>query len=442
VAGESETIGQRLRRLRLERGLSQRALAEPGVSYAYISRIEAGTRQPSVKALRKLAPKLGVTADYLETGSDLSESQHREMRLADAELHLRLEHEPERSEQALRDLLAEAIEAGDIHAATRARVALGNAALAAGRAAEAIELMEPAAQSGELVPGTRPDIFAELGKAYSLLGRLDKAIVLWERCLEDTRDSEPENVAAIVRYTTLLSYALTDMGELERAQDVLAAVMDDDGEALSEPATQVKLYWSMARLATMRGRHSVSLDYARRALALIEATEDTAQLGRAHLLCGSLLVRQGKAPQALVHLRHSEELLGPRPFPVDLAYLRTEQAKAALLLGEADETVARAREALETLGDNDPGEQGAAWLVLAQGLELQGEGPAAFEAFRRSAETLEAAEKLADAAEACRIWGRALRAAGRENEAMDVLEKAAELAVAAGRTGATAARTR
>src|SRR5579862_1965942 len=46
-----ETIGERLKRLRVEHELSQRALASPGVSYAYISRIEAGTRQPSMKAL-------------------------------------------------------------------------------------------------------------------------------------------------------------------------------------------------------------------------------------------------------------------------------------------------------------------------------------------------------------------------------------------------------
>jgi DNA-binding XRE family transcriptional regulator len=55
-----ETIGQRLKRLRLERGLSQRELAAPGVSYAYISRIEAGTRQPSVKALRRLTARVGT----------------------------------------------------------------------------------------------------------------------------------------------------------------------------------------------------------------------------------------------------------------------------------------------------------------------------------------------------------------------------------------------
>ena len=41
-----ETVGQRLRRLRLERGLSQRQLAAPGVSYAYISRIEADRGGP------------------------------------------------------------------------------------------------------------------------------------------------------------------------------------------------------------------------------------------------------------------------------------------------------------------------------------------------------------------------------------------------------------
>jgi transcriptional regulator with XRE-family HTH domain len=70
----TETVGKRLRRLRLERDLSQRELAAPGVSYAYISRIEAGTRQPSVKALRKLAGRLGVSAAYLETGVERTET--------------------------------------------------------------------------------------------------------------------------------------------------------------------------------------------------------------------------------------------------------------------------------------------------------------------------------------------------------------------------------
>lgn len=65
-----ETVGQRLRRLRIDGHFSMRDLAERGVSYAYISRIEADARRPSVRALRTLAGKLGVSVEYLETGVD------------------------------------------------------------------------------------------------------------------------------------------------------------------------------------------------------------------------------------------------------------------------------------------------------------------------------------------------------------------------------------
>lgn len=65
---QTETLGARLRRLRLERGLSQRDVSDKGVSYAYVSRVEAEARTPSVKAIRKLAEKLDVTPFYLEHG--------------------------------------------------------------------------------------------------------------------------------------------------------------------------------------------------------------------------------------------------------------------------------------------------------------------------------------------------------------------------------------
>jgi len=64
------TVGERIHQRRLALGLSQRELASKGVSYAYISRLEANTRQPSVTALRKLAPKLAVSPHWLETGED------------------------------------------------------------------------------------------------------------------------------------------------------------------------------------------------------------------------------------------------------------------------------------------------------------------------------------------------------------------------------------
>src|SRR5947208_1127323 len=118
-----ETIGQRLKRLRLERGLSQRELAAPGVSYAYISRIEAGSRQPSVKALRRLAVKLNVSADYLERGSDLDAVSERELRLSDLELAIRL-GELDNVDGPLQAAVEEAEAAGDRAATLRGRVAL------------------------------------------------------------------------------------------------------------------------------------------------------------------------------------------------------------------------------------------------------------------------------------------------------------------------------
>ena len=62
------TVGDRIKQRRLELRLSQRELAGEGVSYAYISRLEADTRTPSMKALRTLAPKLGVSVHWFETG--------------------------------------------------------------------------------------------------------------------------------------------------------------------------------------------------------------------------------------------------------------------------------------------------------------------------------------------------------------------------------------
>ena len=159
-----ETIGERLKRLRLEHGFSQRELAAPGVSYAYISRIEAGTRQPSVKALRKLAAKLNVSADYLETGSDLDPAGIRELRLADLELSVRLGDRGSAGE-GLADALAEAVLAGDRAAALRARVALAQLALEDGDDQRAVELLEDATAGEPFLPVERLEIYANLGRA-------------------------------------------------------------------------------------------------------------------------------------------------------------------------------------------------------------------------------------------------------------------------------------
>jgi len=281
--GQAETIGQRLRRLRLERGLSQRELASPGVSYAYISRIEAGARRPSVKALRMLARKLGVSADYLETGSEIRDVEARELRIADAELGLRLDGSTEGAETALLQLHDEAVAAGDAIAASRVSLALGLASAAAGRNAEAIERLEAGLEVSPVSPSLRPEVFATLGRAYAATSRPDLAVELFERCLGEIADDAPDDVAARIRFTTYLGNALSELDELERAETVLDAGLES-ADDVTDPYARVRLYRSLAQLNESRGRPLTALEYVRRALALLAVTDDLEVLAQAEVV--------------------------------------------------------------------------------------------------------------------------------------------------------------
>lgn len=59
--------GERLRRIRMARGLSGRALAEmAGIAPAYLTQLEKAKRKPSVDLLRKLASLLGASLESFD----------------------------------------------------------------------------------------------------------------------------------------------------------------------------------------------------------------------------------------------------------------------------------------------------------------------------------------------------------------------------------------
>jgi len=420
-----ESIGQRLRRLRLERQLSQRELASPGVSYAYISRIEAGARRPSVKALRQLARKLGVSVEYLETGSDLRDVDERELRLADAELELRLADDPNRALDVVRQILDEATVAGDSASALRARVAIGLAEARAGNNAVAVERLETALDSGLLDPSRRPDVYATLGQSYAALGQPQRAVDLFEDSLARVTEESPEDITTQVRFSTYLSYALSDMGELGRAQGVLEAALAQ-ADQVADAYTRVRLYWSLARLNEIRNQPAAALDYIRRAIALLEVTEDTLHLARAHLLCGTIMISQGKAHEAGAQFTAAERMFGPKPDPLDLANLRSDQAKRAVLLQQPKEAERLASQALELLGDDHPAERGVALAILAEA-QAEQEKPEADQTFKHAIQLIDEHGRQNEKADTYRSWAHYLRKAGRESEALDVLDRAAQL---------------
>jgi transcriptional regulator with XRE-family HTH domain len=63
-------VGLRLREAREAAGISQRELAFPGCSAAYISRIERGERIPSLQVMRELARRIGISESALAYGRE------------------------------------------------------------------------------------------------------------------------------------------------------------------------------------------------------------------------------------------------------------------------------------------------------------------------------------------------------------------------------------
>ncbi len=62
-------IGQRIRALRMERGLTQQELADLiGISQNSISKIEPGLRVPSIDTFLVLAELFDVSIDYIVRG--------------------------------------------------------------------------------------------------------------------------------------------------------------------------------------------------------------------------------------------------------------------------------------------------------------------------------------------------------------------------------------
>jgi transcriptional regulator with XRE-family HTH domain len=255
----AETVGGRIRRLRQQRGLTQRDLAGPGLSYAYVSRIEGGHRQPSLRVIRLLASKAGSLAGVIR--DRCRGSQERELRLSEAELELRLVRDLNGAEAALKELIAE--QTADATQA-RARAALGILAARRGDNAAAVRELEAAARSEYLRPDRRLDLYETLAAAHVALGQPRRAVEVLETCLEAVDRHTPDDLTLQVRYRTFLGTTFSAMGELSRARRVLAEATEL-GEGLVVSSARVVLYWSLARVAWMQADADGALSYIGRA---------------------------------------------------------------------------------------------------------------------------------------------------------------------------------
>jgi tetratricopeptide (TPR) repeat protein len=347
-------VGIRLKAARERAGLSQRQLSFPGCTAAYISRIEAGARVPSLQMINQLALRVEVSGQWLATGVE-SESQEP-LQLIEAEVALRL-GEVDEAERLFRAHL----QPGDPARAT-ALAGLGQIAFRAERVDEAIELLEQAlaAHKGSTLPD--PGAVDTLGRAYAIAGAMESSIALFERARAEA--AEAGAPLEQLRFAVLLANALIDVGAFGKAERALAEVIRIADDS-ADPVTSARIFWSQSRLHSMRGEPALAGRYARRALAILERTENDAYVAMAYHLAAYAEIESGQFEEALLLLGRGRELFGAELGKRDDARFSIEEARALVGLERHAEAARAASRALELLDAMQPADRGRARVILA-----------------------------------------------------------------------------
>jgi tetratricopeptide (TPR) repeat protein len=414
-------VGRRLKEARERAGLSQRQLSFPGCSPAYISRIEAGDRIPSLQLLREMGRRLSVSEDYLATGTERGDEAAA---VLEAELAMRLD-ELELAEELFGQALKRAATADD---RGRALVGLGQLAFRRGDVREAIAGLEEARR----VLGDRfldlsggPET---LGRAYAMVDHLDDAAELFERSL-DAAEQRKDSVEA-VRFAVLLANTNVDKGDFAAAEQLLERTMTLAPDA-RDPILRARVYWSQSRLHSMQNDSRTAARYARKALELLELTENTYYTARAHQLLAHIELDRNHPEQALELVRKGLAMLEHGGNDVERALFRLEEARALVQLGEHEEAASIAMECAGQLSDASPFEAGRGYAVIAEVFEGLGDRARARELYELAAKMhgpipsrylLDVYSRLA----------QLLEAEGQKDEALEVLKKAVAVRAATG----------
>jgi tetratricopeptide (TPR) repeat protein len=193
---------------------------------------------------------------------------------------------------------------------------------------------------------------------------------------------------AATRFATYLSYVLADMGAVEEAREAVEIALEQ-GRENADPYTTIRLFWSRARLAAYEGDYYAARIAITRAIGLLEATEDTSHLARAHLLAAEIALWAENAVEAGEHLEVAERLIPGDASIEDWAYLSVQQAFVAARTGDPAAGIDHANEAIRLLGNlEDETIRGRAHWALGEAFAAMGAEASARGEFTRAGELI------------------------------------------------------
>lgn len=403
-------VGRRLRRLRLARGLTQRELAEPRYTHAYVSSIEAGRREPSRRALEHFAGKLGVEVEELLTGRPRDLAARLSLRLQEARVALSAGR-AEEAEAGYRAVLKEAGRHRLPVLQARAEEGLGLLVERRGDPERALEHYRRAEEHlRDEPPTTRVDAVDGKARCFAALGDVRHAIYLLERVLDEIRARGLEDPDALARVHAGLLYSYLEAGLYQRAAES-AAELELLAPRLSDPERVAVMHVHVARLYLTEGRIEDAERSLQRAEDVYRHLGLRTDLGFAHLARGYVLTRDGRLPEARAELERALAIFEGTGDRKDLTRALNELARVARLEGDGERAAELLERSISLLGDADA--PILAWAHREMGLVLAEREPALAEKHLRDALELYArAEQAVDLAATYRALGDLLVARG------------------------------
>jgi transcriptional regulator with XRE-family HTH domain len=421
------TLGQRLRALRKEQGLSQSDLAGELVSPSYVSLIESGQRSPEREVLEGLARKLGCSVSYLESGVAPEEITEQRLKLQFAEIALANGSAEEAHQQfaALVEVSNPEVRLAAQWGLARAYENLGNLRGAVTR----IEALLSAARSG--VPGA-PELWNLLMvrcRLYRDAGDFARSIEVGEHALKELHELGLEGTEEEIKLASTLVGAYWTRGDLFSAQELAGRVIER-AERLGSPTARGSAYWNASVVAASRGQLAVALDLATKTLALLSESSDDRSLARMRTTYAKFLLRcdPPRVDEAEAQLDRAYEVLSGMGLQPSLARCETEQARSAMLRGDVAGAVRIAEHAAARCAPTDVADFEHARIVWGLALVLSGQAELGADYVNGAAERLEEIESHVEAAQAYRDLAEALLQVGRADRAIPALQRAADCA--------------
>nr|WP_210167721.1 helix-turn-helix transcriptional regulator [Streptomyces sp. SID4946] len=416
---DPETVGRRVQRLRGERGLTQRQLAEPAYTPAYISTLEAGRVRASDEALRHIARRLGVSFEELALGRPAHLATELRLRLTEARRTLAAGRAEEAAGRYT-ELLAEAESHGLPGEQAAALLGLGECALETGELASAHGHFERAEERlADASPAARAPAVRGRAVAHYLAGELRYAVYLLETTLDElNRGGLHDPDALLLLYASVIGPYL-DMGAHARAAQAAEFALALAPRA-GDPALIARMHRSVARTLLAEGRPAEADASLAKAAELYRQLQLRTELANCHWMRGYVHAQNGQLNDAEVELRQALAMLSE----TSAALYRSQAAvELADVLHRLDRSTEAAALLEGVLGDFSS-ERGAMHAAAAHRLlgiiaEDARDTESAEEHYVRALSLLERAGAAGDLADLCRLLGDLLRRTGRTEAALD-----------------------